>query len=128
MLPPGYRELFIDENDAERGPYALKWIELGELLAGRKAWHWELDDVLWGYGLAGAAVLVLTVSEDGLFILYDAKTDTDQRYAELREFSDQLARLEDANEGFTPLQNELIDYLIPLKLEEWKREQDSGTS
>lgn len=56
---------------------AAAWRELGDLLAGRSGWHFDVinirsrPEVLWGLGTFGASILSIYVDEQARFVCFD---------------------------------------------------------
>jgi hypothetical protein len=129
MIPEGYREYFEDQTVF----FGSVWIELGEYLADRLQWRWEMqsseadradfEDGFWCYGLTGTCVLALTVSTEGQFVLYIPRGATEERYFALDDLGLRLAELEREYEDLSPLQMDLTDELLSDLLQEWRRDQ-----
>jgi len=101
------------------------WLELSTLLEGRVGW-W-LDDEgrqLWHFGLEGASRLNVTVVGAGRVGLFDAHKDDDVKDVQsIRDLAEWLRVHEHEYEGFTELQLQLMDHLLPLQIDEWKEDQ-----
>jgi hypothetical protein len=104
-----------------------RWLALGEALAARPGWYYETQEIdqsiFWAFGLAGAARLVVTVRDDGL-LLYDHAADAEHHLGSLAGVLGWLNLHEADFEGFTPLQNELLDVVLPNQVAEWQAERD----
>lgn len=109
------------------------WRGLRSLLGERtNGWHFEILNpdfdpaAAWCFGVAGAARLVVTV-ELCHVVLYEADRDYDQSFQTVSGLAAWLEGNEQKYEGFTPLQEELIDHLLPLKIKEWSEEEPYTT-
>jgi hypothetical protein len=129
MIPEGYREYFHDQTVF----FGSVWIELGEFLADRLGWRWEMrsseadradfEDGFWCYGLPGTCILALTVSTEGQFVLYIPRGATDERYFALDHLGERLAELEREYDDLSALQIDLTDELLFDLLQAWRRDQ-----
>jgi hypothetical protein len=110
---------------------ADEWGALSDALVMRPGWHLEHDDRqnldLWCFGLEGACRLVVTIPDGGI-LLYDADDPIDATsehpFATVADMVAWLELHESEHEGFTELQETLIDHLLPDQIEEWGREGD----
>jgi hypothetical protein len=129
MIPEGYREYFQDQTVV----FGSVWIELGEYLANRLGWRWEMESSeadradfeagFWCYGPAGTCILALTVSTEGQFVLYIPRGAADERYFALDDLGGRLSEIEQEYEDLSPLRMDLTDELLAGLLQEWKRDQ-----
>ena len=97
------REFANDDHDTSQ------WLALGELLAARVGWRFEVDGLaglLWAYGLRGAARLVVTL-ERGEFVLHDHDNDVDHVLPTVAELAEWLDAHEQEHAGLTRLQHDL---------------------
>ncbi len=112
------------------GPENLAvWRELRTVLGERRnGWTFETlnsersPEIAWRFGLAGAARLVVTVELQQV-VLYEAERDEEQLLPTVDTLAVWLDENEARYEGFTPLQEELMDYLLPLQVEKWATEE-----
>jgi hypothetical protein len=105
------------------------WSAVSAALSARPGWHLETDGLhnidLWCFGLEGACRLVVSMPDGGI-LLYDADDRIDATSEHFFESVDDLIawlELHEAeHEGFTELQETLIDHLLPDQIEEWGKE------
>lgn len=105
------------------------WGALSDALMTRPGWHLEHDEIahqdLWCFGLEGACRLVVTLPA-GEILLFDADDPIDatsqHRFGSVAGLIEWLQVHESEHEGFTELQDQLIDHLLPDQIEEWGRE------
>ncbi len=104
------------------------WQDLRTLGHRSNGWRFEVlnpdfdPTAAWCFGLAGAARLVVTV-ELAHVILYNADRDDEQTFPTASGLAAWLDDNEEKYEGFTPLQEELMEYLLPFKIKEWSEEE-----
>jgi hypothetical protein len=103
---------------------------VGAIPSDRFGWRFESDDEgthlppgpTWCYGLEEAARLVLTV--ENTYAVVHIHDREDKRFYSPEALVQWLDEHEHEFEGFTPLQTELLDHLLPGEVEEWSREQE----
>ncbi|MGH8988872.1 MAG: hypothetical protein ACRDXC_09800, partial [Acidimicrobiales bacterium] len=90
-----------------------------------QGWRFEVDDggPAWHYGLDSSR-LVVTVAY-GRVMLHIDERDKDRNMGSVEILELWLDRHEAEFEGFTPLQREILDTLLPQKMDEWARDPGS---
>ncbi len=104
------------------------WQELRALLSRRNGWRFEVANTphptaAWCFGLAGACRFIVTLVQ-GQVCLYVHETDTEHFFSSVEDLEPWLEENEEHFQGFTPLQEELMDYLLPLQVEKWVAEEE----
>lgn len=108
------------------------WRTLWPIFADRTGWHFfipeiedrDIHDPIWAFGIDGAARIAISVQEGSYFLAYVAETDTEHSFATHDDLAAWIDKNEAHYEGFTELQEELFDYLLPRHLDEWKNDED----
>lgn len=132
-VTPADYEAVVDawtSNEVQR----TQWRELRDALDGRGDWYFQdpreegyIGGPLWGFGLEGAAQLVLSVTDASMFLLYrsgeDREVMADYNLGPVLEWLDQH---EHEFEGFTPLQEQLIELLHEREVQRWREDAAGG--
>jgi hypothetical protein len=88
-----------------------QWIVLGDLLAHRAGWHFDVvnqGEALWAWGAFGAAVLSISLTEDGRFRCYDALEQESRVCADRRQLESWIADRDDASRSLSPQARALL--------------------
>ena len=107
------------------------WKSLWPVFNGRPGWHfflpnWEdrhSQDPIWAFPGSGLRIVV-SVQESHYFLAYISETDTEYPFTSIEELTAWLEKTEPDYEGFTSLQEELFDYLLPKQVEKWKQGEE----
>jgi len=88
-----------------------QWTVLGELLAHRAGWHFDVvnnGEAVWSWGAFGAAVLSISLSGDGRFHCYDALEQASPTFTDRRQVEGWLAERDDASRSLSPQARALL--------------------
>jgi hypothetical protein len=87
------------------------WRLLGDLLAHRAGWHFDVvnqGEAVWSWGAFGAAVLSISVAEDGRFRCYDALRQSSRTVPDRQQVESWLAGRDDPSRSLSPQARTLL--------------------
>ena len=129
-----YIEQCVAHGGGSRG--VLTWLELRQVLMRRPVLGWRFEvinsdwrpEATWSLGLEGANRLIVEplLAVDGVegVYVFDSDHDEERRFPSIESFVAWLDAHEHEYEGFTPLQQELLDHLLDVNQRKWTKEQD----
>ena len=88
-----------------------QWTVLGDLLAHRAGWHFDVvnhGEAVWSWGAFGAAVLSISLTDDGRFRCYDALQQTCRTFTDRQQVDGWLAERDDASRSLSPQARALL--------------------
>jgi hypothetical protein len=81
-----------------------QWTVLGDLLAHRPGWHFDVvnnGEVVWSWGAFGTAVLSISLTDDGRFRCYDALEQSSRIFPDRQRVDDWLAERDDPSRSLS---------------------------
>lgn len=90
--------------------FTQQWRGLGDLLAHRPGWHFDIvndGEAMWSAGAFGASRMNITLNPDGSYHCYDRDEDSEDDFGELAEVEAWLMPREERARSLTDLQREI---------------------